>query len=79
MLKIKLVHEVNRFYKIFGEAFDMPNTRLKLRDLKNEWAIIETPYYVQQALEANADCFDEDAYEMDRWLNALDRELEKLH
>lgn len=76
MLKqIKLAFDINRFYKIFAEVLDTTACHTKLRDLKSEGFLFDVQFDVQEVLEAYADCFYEETYQMDAWLNKLNNNI----
>ena len=76
MLKqIKLVHDINRFYKIFAEELDRVPYRRKVRDLKAEGFLLDVQFEVREILEAYANCFCSEVYRMDAWLHKLDRNI----
>lgn len=72
--KLWLTRKINHFYKTFGEYFGMPNTRIKIRELKDYWIMTETHFHVREALEEYY--YHEDEFGMCRWLRTLERELE---
>ena len=71
MLKIKLAHQINRFYKQFAEALDTTACHTKARYLKHEGFLLDVQFDVQEVIKANEYCFCEEAYAIGSWLNKL--------
>ena len=75
MLKIKLAHDINRFYKIFAEELDRAPFHTKVRDLKSEGFLLDVQFEVSEILESYANCFCSEVYRMDAWLRKLDHNI----
>ena len=76
MLKqIKLAYDINRFYKIFAEVLDTTACRTKVRDIKAEGFLLDVQFDVREILAVYENCFYEEAYEMDSWLQKLDHKI----
>lgn len=75
MLKIKLAYDINRFYKIFAEELDITACHTKVRDLKFEGFLLDVQFDVREVLEAYANCFCSEVYQMDAWLRKLDHNI----
>lgn len=72
MLKrLSLCHKINKFYKIFGEALEVSPYRTTMRDLKDSDYILGVKFDVREAIEAQANIFDNKVYPIDIWLQKL--------
>lgn len=78
MLKrLVLCHKITKFYKIFGEALDIIPCRTHMSDLTTDY-LLGVKFDVAEALEAQANIFDEKLYPLDIWLQDLYNTLDRL-
>lgn len=73
LTKINLYFQIRKFYKMFGTELGS-NFITKLSDITND-NLYDVLFDINEVLDANADCFYEEAYEMDAWLNKLQSKI----
>lgn len=76
--QIKLVHDINCFYKIFAEELDRVPFRTKIRDLKAEGFLLDVQFEVREILQAYSNCFCSEVYRMDAWLRKFNNNITKF-
>lgn len=75
--KLMLCHNINKFYKIFGDLSSFGNTviyklsRVHIRDLSDE-LLMSVGFDIAEVLEVCDDFTDD---QMSRWLNKLYKEV----
>lgn len=70
-----LKFQIQKFYKIFGEVLDRQPFTVKFSDIKSDDFLFDVLFDINEVLEANSQCFYEEAYEMDAWLNKLQSQI----
>ena len=79
MLKrIYLAHQLTKFYNQFWEVLGYGYDRIKPSSLKHLGFLTDVLFAINEVLEANANCFCEDAYALDAWLNKLYLAVDQL-
>ena len=73
--KLWLCHNINKFYKIFGDEIGVVPAHTKLKDIHNNDFMLGVQYDVFEAMESYAECFYEEAYELYKWLIKLYKEV----
>ena len=73
MSKIKLYFSIKKFYNTFAEEVGS-NFITKLSDMTDD-NVMSVIFDINEVLEANANCFCEEVYEMDAWLNKLQSQI----
>ena len=68
--KLMLCRKINKFYKIFGEVIGCPNFHYRMRELTDD-NLMGIGFDICEAIEAQADEFNEQSYQMSRWLDKL--------
>ena len=76
--KLRLCHNINKFYHIFGEAIGVLPTHTKLRDLNNTDFLLGVQFDIKEALEAYKYSFSEEEYETYAWLNKMYEQIDTL-
>ena len=71
--KIHLFHQIRKFYKTFGEVVNS-NFITKLSDITED-NLFDVLFDINEVLDANSQCFYEEAYAMDAWLNKLQAKI----
>lgn len=69
--KIILYFQIKKFYKTFADVVGS-NFITKLSDMTVD-NVMSVTFDIHEVLEANAYCFNEEAYELDAWLKKLER------
>lgn len=73
LTKIKLYYQIRKFYKMFGTELGS-NFITKLSDITND-NLFDVLFDINEVLDANANCFYEEAYAIDVWLNKLQSQI----
>ena len=76
LTKIKLFHQIKKFYKIYGDLLDSDFIH-KLADITPN-NLYDVQFDINEVLEANALCFYKEAYELDAWLNKLNKDIQNF-
>lgn len=71
--KIHLFHQIRKFYKIYGSELGS-NFITKLSDITTD-NLFDVLFDINEVLETNSQCFYEEAYELDAWLNKLKAQI----
>lgn len=70
LTKIKLFFKIRKFYKIYGDE----NFITSISDVTAD-NLHDVLFDINEALQANAYCFYEEAYEMDAWFKKLQDQI----
>ena len=76
--KLRLAHNINRFYKIFGAKLNVVPAHTKLRDLKNHDFLLGVKHDIYEVLETSIYTFNEDAYKTHAWLVNINNEINSI-
>lgn len=76
--KLQLKKSIKKFYKTFGEMLNRAPFTIKLRDLKSYDFLHDIQFDINEILEANSNCFYEESYDLDVWLNKLNNQINTL-
>lgn len=74
--KIKLFHQIKKFYKLFGEELGSDFIH-HLADLTTD-NLSDVLFDINEMLTANTYCWNAEAYTLDAWLNKLRIQVENF-
>ena len=79
MLKnLIIAHQLTKFFKEFWQILGYGYDRVTLRMLKSYDFLHDAQFAINEILEANSNCFYEEAYALDAKLNKLYNQLNTL-
>ena len=73
--KLILVNRINKFYDIFGEVLNY-YCKLTINTINYD-TLTDVLFDINEVLEAQANCFCEEVYALDVWLNKLYTKIER--
>ena len=76
--KLWLAHNINKFYKVFGDAIGVIPTHTKLRDLNDTDFLLGVQFDIMEALEAYKYGFSEEEYTTYAWLIKMYGQIMRL-
>lgn len=76
--KLWLCHNVNKFYKIFGEVIEVCPCRAHIRDFNNTDFLLGVQFDIAKALETYKHSFSEQELSVRVWLNKLRGQIATL-
>lgn len=76
LTKIKLFHQIKKFYKIYGEKLGSDFIH-KLSDITTD-NLYDVLFDINEILEVNSYSFYDEAYDLDAWLNKLSTQIQNF-